>query len=193
VRRPGRLTTSLRRRPLAPSPIGSRSPRRRSSLRAPVRRVPRGSKLPAAQNGGRQPQAGALCLYDGVIWRSPRPSPLMPEHRARPRSGLRELTPSLVKILRRCHSTVRGLMNNWAPISGFVWPSPASRATCASCAVSSSRVSTVRLRIVAPVARSSRWARSANPSRHGRQHAVGDVQLFACVDAAALAPQPFAV
>ena len=47
--------------------------------------------------------------------------------------------PSLVNTLRRWYSTVRGLMNSWAPISGFVSPSPASRAICASCAVSSSR------------------------------------------------------
>ena len=37
---------------------------------------------------------------------------------------------------------MRGLMNSSAPISGFVRPSPASRAICASCAVSASRVST---------------------------------------------------
>jgi hypothetical protein len=35
---------------------------------------------------------------------------------------------SLVNTLRRCHSTVRGLMISWPPISGFVRPSPASRA-----------------------------------------------------------------
>ena len=39
------------------------------------------------------------------------------------RSSLRELMPSLVKTLRRWYSTVRGLMNSWAPISGFVCPS----------------------------------------------------------------------
>ena len=50
--------------------------------------------------------------------------------------------PSFANTLRRCHSTVRGLMNSWVPISGLVCPSPASRAICASCAVSSSRVST---------------------------------------------------
>ena len=32
---------------------------------------------------------------------------------------LRELIPSLANTLRRCHSTVRGLMNSWAPISGL--------------------------------------------------------------------------
>jgi len=29
--------------------------------------------------------------------------------------------PSFPKTLRRCHSTVRGLRNSWAPISGFVF------------------------------------------------------------------------
>ena len=43
--------------------------------------------------------------------------------RAPPRSSLRELMPSLVNTLRRWYSTVRGLMNSWAPISGFVCPS----------------------------------------------------------------------
>jgi len=32
-------------------------------------------------------------------------------------SSRRELMPSLVNTLRRCHSTVRGLMNSSAPIS----------------------------------------------------------------------------
>ena len=80
------------------------------------------------------------------------------------RSCLRELMPSFAKTLRRCHSTVRALMNSWAPISGFDRPSLARRAIWASCAVRSSRVSTLRLRTVAPVARSSLRVRSANPS-----------------------------
>ena len=71
---------------------------------------------------------------------------------------------SLVKTLRRWYSTVRGLMKSWAPISGFVRPSTASRVTCSSWAVSSWYVSTVRLRMVSPVASSSRSARSANAS-----------------------------
>ena len=36
--------------------------------------------------------------------------------------SLRELIPSLPKTLCRCHSTVRGLRNSWAPISGLVCP-----------------------------------------------------------------------
>ena len=43
------------------------------------------------------------------------------------RSAARELTPSFRKTLRICHSTVRGLMNIRAPISGFDRPLPASR------------------------------------------------------------------
>ena len=50
----------------------------------------------------------------------------------------RELMPSLANTLCRWYSTVRGLMNSWAPISGFESPSRASRAICASWAVSSS-------------------------------------------------------
>jgi hypothetical protein len=45
------------------------------------------------------------------------------------RSCRRELTPSLENTLCRWYSAVRGLMKSWAPISGFAWPSAASRAT----------------------------------------------------------------
>jgi hypothetical protein len=48
----------------------------------------------------------------------------------------RELMPSLVKIFRRCHSTVRPDRNSRAPISGLVRPSQASWAMRASWAVS---------------------------------------------------------
>jgi transposase InsO family protein len=47
-------------------------------------------------------------------------------------SCLRDLMPSFANTLRRCHSTVCGLRNNWAPISGLVSPAPASRAICSS-------------------------------------------------------------
>ena len=72
---------------------------------------------------------------------------------------------SFPNTLRRWYSTVRGLMKSWAPIFGFVCPSRASWAIRASWAVSLPPVSTVRLRAVSPVARSSRRARSANASR----------------------------
>src|SRR6516164_290575 len=80
------------------------------------------------------------------------------------RSSRRELMPSLVKILRRCHSTVRADRNSWAAISELVWPLAASRAMCASCAVSVLTGSAARWRTISPVASSSRRARSANAS-----------------------------
>src|SRR5579859_6375465 len=62
-----------------------------------------------------------------------------PSQPARTRwSWLRELTPSLVKTLPRWYWTVRVLMNRREPISGLDRPSRASRATCASWAVSGS-------------------------------------------------------
>jgi EmrB/QacA subfamily drug resistance transporter len=77
---------------------------------------------------------------------------------------VRELISSLMNTLLRWYLTVRGLMNNRVPISGLESPSRASSAICRSCAVSSSRVSTVRFRTVSPVAISSRLARWANAS-----------------------------
>jgi hypothetical protein len=50
----------------------------------------------------------------------------------RRRSSLRDVTSSLVNTLWRCHSTVRGLKNIWAPISGFVIPSQARSTICLS-------------------------------------------------------------
>jgi hypothetical protein len=94
-------------------------------------------------------------------------APFAPISDSAERSSLRELIPSLPNTLPRCHSTVRGLRKSWAPISGFVCPPAATRATCASCGVSSSSVWAVRLRTVSPVARSSRRARSANASATG--------------------------
>jgi hypothetical protein len=38
------------------------------------------------------------------------------------RSSFRELMPSLPNTLRKCHSTVRGLMNSWVLISGLLRP-----------------------------------------------------------------------
>ncbi len=65
--------------------------------------------------------------------------PRRPGSGSAPGSCLRELMPSLTYTLRRCHSTVRGLMESWVLISGLDSPSRASPAICASCAVSSSR------------------------------------------------------
>jgi hypothetical protein len=76
----------------------------------------------------------------------------------------RELMSSLVKILPRWYWTVRALRNRRVPISGLDRPSRASRAITVSWAVSASRVWTVRLRAVSPVASSSMRARSAKAS-----------------------------
>ena len=49
------------------------------------------------------------------------------------RSSWRDEIPNFVNTFFMCHSTVRGLMKSCVPISGFVSPSAASRAMCASC------------------------------------------------------------
>ena len=85
-------------------------------------------------------------------------------------------------------------MNSRAPISGLESPSRASRATCASCAVSSPAVSTLRLRAVSPVAWSSRAARSANAvGAHRGEQLVRGAQVRAAVEPAAGPAQPLAV
>ena len=100
----------------------------------------------------------------------------------------------MVNTLPRCYSTVRALMNSWAPISGLVRPSLASRAICASCAVSSPRVVTERLRTVSPVAEQLTAGALGEPLHaHRAVQLVGDAQLLAGVDSPVLAAQPFAV
>ena len=85
-------------------------------------------------------------------------------------------------------------MNSLAPISGLVWPSAASRATCASCAVSTSGVSTVRLRTVSPVACNSRRARSANPTAPNRPNMSWAARsCFAGIHAPLPATQPLPI
>jgi hypothetical protein len=79
-------------------------------------------------------------------------------------SSRREPMPSLVYTLLRCHSPVRVLRNSRVPISALVRPSTASQAMCASWAVSSLAVWTIRSRTVSPVASSSRRVRPANAS-----------------------------
>ena len=83
------------------------------------------------------------------------------------RSSRREPMPSLLKILRRCHSTVRPDRNSWAPISGFERPSAASRAIFSSWGVRSSRAGRP-LASVPPAPCSSRSARSAKPPCRSR-------------------------
>ena len=73
-------------------------------------------------------------------------------------------------------------------------PVRASRAIWASCGVSWSRGSAVRVRTVSPVASSSRRARSANASHADRgEHVVRGAQLRPGVGPPALAAQPLAV
>jgi hypothetical protein len=97
------------------------------------------------------------------------------------------------KILRRCHSTVRGLMYSAAPISGLLSPSVTSRAMRASWLVSSPQLSTERLRTVSPVARSSCRALGEGPQAQCGQRLVSGAQLGTGVDPATLPPQPLAV
>ena len=81
-----------------------------------------------------------------------------------------------------------------ADLRSWTGRSRASRAICASWAVSSSSVLTVRLRTVSPVASSSRRARSANPSMPiAAVHLVGGAQLLAGVHAPPSPAQPLAV
>jgi hypothetical protein len=74
----------------------------------------------AAVPGGRAPPMECLVSYDG--------GPSGPSCTSAACRSRREPIPSLVYILRRCHSTVRADRNSWAPISGLVRPSRASRA-----------------------------------------------------------------
>ena len=89
---------------------------------------------------------------------------------------------------------MRGLMNSWAPISGLVCPSRASRATWTSWGVSASRV--VRGEPARGLAGGQQLAAGALGERLGPEAAevgVGAAQLLARVRAAVLAPQPLAV
>jgi hypothetical protein len=67
-------------------------------------------------------------------------------------SWLREVMSSFRNTLRRWYWTVRGLMKSCSPISGLESPSRASLAISPSWNVRRSRVSSVRLRAVSPVA-----------------------------------------
>ena len=77
------------------------------------------SRLPAVAVRVKRRLATAACYAD---------RPPGPRFASASCSSRRELMPSLVKTLRRCHSTVRADRNSWAPISGLVRPSRASRA-----------------------------------------------------------------
>ena len=79
---------------------------------------------------------GDPALTGGVSTRAREPASSYAEMAASsgsaPRSAKRELMPSFRKILRMCHSTVRGLRNSRAPIAGFDNPLLASVATSSS-------------------------------------------------------------
>ena len=110
------------------------------------------------------------------------------------RSSLRLLTSSLRNTLCRWYSTVRGLMNSWAPISGLVCPSRASRATWTSWGVRASRVSGGDP--AHGLAGGEQLAAGTLGERLGAHVAealVGGAQVLARVRAPVLAPQPLAV
>ena len=102
--------------------------------------------------------------------------------------------PSLPNTLRRCHSTVRGLRNSCAPISGFVLPSAARCAICSSCGRQ------VVERLDRALAHRLPRRQQLAPGALGEhlhadlgQHRVRGAELLAGVHAAVLAPQPLAV
>src|ERR1700722_16993744 len=102
--------------------------------------------------------------------------------------------PSLAKTLPRWYWTVRVLMNSRAPICGLDRPSRASRATWASWPVSSTVISTVRLRAVSPVASSSRGGPPGDrPDALRVDHLGRGARLPPPLAAAALAAQPLPV
>ena len=110
------------------------------------------------------------------------------------RSWLREVMPSLANTLPRWYCTVRGDRNSRAPISGLDSPSRASRAICASCAVSSRRGGCRAF--AGGLAGGQQLAAGPLGERlhaDGVEHAVRGAQLLAGLAAPALAAQPLAV
>ena len=102
--------------------------------------------------------------------------------------------PSFPNTLRRCHSTVRGLRNSWAPISGFVRPSAAALRD----------LQLLRGQVVERLDRALAHrlpggeqlaTRALGEDLHADlgQQRVRGAELLAGVDAAVLAPQPLAV
>jgi hypothetical protein len=95
--------------------------------------------------------------------------------------------PSLVNTLRRWYSTVRGLRNSSAPISGFVCPSTARRAISAA-------------RLDREPAHGLAGGRELAPGTLGEpvradaaERLVGCTKLLACVHTTLLTTQPLAV
>ena len=100
----------------------------RASRPAGALRAARGARAQRRQRPRAVPRAagGRIGSLTTSSWPPARGS------RARPASPLRERIPSFPNTLRRCHSTVRGLRNSRAPISGLERPSRASCAICRS-------------------------------------------------------------
>ena len=101
-----------------------------------------------------------------------------------------------MKTLPRCYPTVRGLRYSWAPISGLVRPSLASRATGASWAVSS----LLRNQDADPLADGLTGSAQLPPGPvgerlhpHRLQHFAGGAQLPSRVDTPIFAAQPLAI
>ena len=110
------------------------------------------------------------------------------------RSSLRELIPSFPNTLPRCHSTVRGLRNSWAPI--FRVRLPAGGQSRDLRFLRGQLVERLDRALAHCLAGGQQLAVGALGERlqaHVREHRVSDSQLLAGVDAAMLAPQPFAV
>jgi hypothetical protein len=101
---------------------------------------------------------------------------------------------SLVNTLRRCHSTVRALMNSCAPISGFDRPSPGEPGNLGF--LGCELLARLGAALADLLPGSDQFPAGAlgerlHPDR-GEQ-VVGGAQLLARVDASTLAAQPFAV
>ena len=101
---------------------------------------------------------------------------------------------SFGNTLCRWYSTVRGLMNSCAPISGLERPSRASRAIWASCG--GEHVARLDGALARGLAGGQELAAGALGERLGAdaaKHLVRGAQLLARVDAPVLAAQPLAV
>jgi len=108
-------------------------------------------------------------------------------------SCLRELMSSLPKTLRKWYSTVRGLMNSCAPISGS---SVHRRPGGQSAPPGRQAVAGVGRALAHGLARRDQLTAGALGEGVGAdraEHVMGDAQLLAGVDAAMLSPQPLAV
>ncbi len=109
------------------------------------------------------------------------------------RSSRREVMPSLVNTLPRCHSTVRALRNSCGPDLGVGATLAARRAICASCGVSSAWVSRSACDRLAGGQQLARGAVGEGLGAHRGEQLVRGAELLPRVDPPALAAQPLAV